>query len=171
MQHLKSHRLQAMTRALKDNVDRVMECWHAVDGLLHANTFINAPGVKLHGASFIGTREEIRQLELVEEEGMERFIREYCKGSDLADSPCSVLVVDVFGPATARVRMADDAIGACFGRCGSWDKWLSQSIGTLLAAGRMRRRKNRQVVIACPAMLTELPVEFEGRNGSLNVSI
>ncbi len=65
---------------------------------------ISSPGVKLHGAGFIVTPEEASQLGLGKVEGLERHIREYRNGRDLAQSPRGVMVIDLFGLSADEVR-------------------------------------------------------------------
>ena len=48
----------------------------------------------------------------------------------------------------ARAPMFDDAIAACFTGRGAWKKRLPQIIDTLVAVGRVRRRKDKRAVIA-----------------------
>ena len=48
----------------------------------------------------------------------------------------------------ARAPLADDAIAACFTGRGPWKKRLPQIIDTLVAVGRVRRRKDGLAVIA-----------------------
>ena len=50
--------------------------------------------------------------------------------------------------AAASVPLADDAIAACFTGRGAWKKRLPQIIDTLVAVGRVRRRKDGLAVIA-----------------------
>jgi len=50
--------------------------------------------------------------------------------------------------AAARAPLADDAIAACFTGRGPWKKRLPQIIDTLVAVGRVRRRKDGLAVIA-----------------------
>lgn len=64
---------------------------------LRANEGISCPGVKLHGAGFIVTPAEAAQLGLGTVPGLERHIRGYRNGRDLASRPRGVLVVDTFG--------------------------------------------------------------------------
>ena len=52
--------------------------------------------------------------------------------------------------AAARAPLADDAIAACFTGRGAWKKRLPQIIDTLVAVGRVRKRKDGLAVIACP---------------------
>jgi hypothetical protein len=47
----------------------------------------------------------------------------------------------------ARVPLADDAIAACFTGRGAWKKRLPQIIDTLVAVGRVRRRKDGLAVV------------------------
>ncbi|PKO42807.1 MAG: SAM-dependent methyltransferase [Betaproteobacteria bacterium HGW-Betaproteobacteria-3] len=80
---------------------------------LVANLGISSPGVKLHGAGFIVTREEataLRWLPLAGEGGAEGtpakapLIREYRNGRDLMATPRDVLVIDAFGLSAAQLR-------------------------------------------------------------------
>ena len=48
----------------------------------------------------------------------------------------------------ARAPLADDAIAACFTGRGAWKKRLPQIIDTLVAVGRVRKRKDGLAVIA-----------------------
>ncbi len=65
---------------------------------------ISSPGVKLHGAGFIVTPEEARQLGLGTVDGLEQHIRDYRNGRDLTQSPRGVMVIDLFGLAANQVR-------------------------------------------------------------------
>ena len=71
---------------------------------LKANGEISCPGVKLHGAGFIVTREEAAALGLGRVAGLERHIREYRNGRDLTSRPRDVMVIDLFGLSEAEVR-------------------------------------------------------------------
>lgn len=82
----------------------------AAAGPLRGNANISSPGVKLHGAGFIVTREEANQLGLGQIDGVERHIRDYRNGRDLTDSPRGVLVIDLFGLTAAQVRERFPAI-------------------------------------------------------------
>jgi len=55
-------------------------------------------------------------------------------------------VADVL--AAAQAPLAEDAIAACFSGRGPWKKRLPQIIDTLVAVGRVRRRKDGRAVIA-----------------------
>lgn len=48
----------------------------------------------------------------------------------------------------ARAPLADEAIAACFTGRGAWKKRLPQIIDTLIAVGRVRRRKDGRAIIA-----------------------
>jgi SAM-dependent methyltransferase len=82
----------------------------AAAGPLRGNANISSPGVKLHGAGFIVTREEANQLGLEQIDGVERHIRAYRNGRDLTDSPRGVLVIDLFGLTAEQVRSRFAAI-------------------------------------------------------------
>ncbi|MCK6388778.1 MAG: class I SAM-dependent DNA methyltransferase, partial [Zoogloea sp.] len=71
---------------------------------LLANGGISSPGVKLHGAGFIVTPDEAAQLGLGTLPGLERHIRAYRNGRDLATSPRGVQVIDFFGLSAEEVR-------------------------------------------------------------------
>lgn len=69
----------------------------AAAAALRANAGISSPGVKLHGAGFIVTRQEAGQLGLGRVAGLEGHLREYRNGKDLTATPRDVLVIDLFG--------------------------------------------------------------------------
>ncbi len=71
---------------------------------LKANEFLCSPGVKLHGAGFIVTRQQVALLGLGRRPGLERHIREYRNGRDLTGIPRAALVIDLFGLAAEEVR-------------------------------------------------------------------
>ena len=77
---------------------------------LRANLGLSSPGVKLHGAGFIVTREEAAQLGLGTVLGMEKHIREYRNGRDLTASPRDVMVIDLFGLGADEVRQKFPAV-------------------------------------------------------------
>ncbi|HHY49241.1 MAG TPA: class I SAM-dependent DNA methyltransferase, partial [Alphaproteobacteria bacterium] len=64
---------------------------------LQSNLGISSPGVKLHGAGFIVAPEEAAALGLGTIDGLERHIRAYRNGRDLADRPRGAFVIDLFG--------------------------------------------------------------------------
>jgi len=69
-----------------------------------ANDGLSCPGVKLHGSGFIVTPEQAVALGLGRVAGLERHIRLYRNGRDLAAVPRRVMVVDLFGLAEDEVR-------------------------------------------------------------------
>jgi hypothetical protein len=71
---------------------------------LKANEGLSCPGVKLHGAGFIVTPEEARQLGLGRIPGLERHIRPYRNGRDVNQTPRGVMVIDLFGLTAEQVR-------------------------------------------------------------------
>lgn len=71
---------------------------------LRANEGLSCPGVKLHGAGFIVSPDEARQLGLGHVPGLERHIRLYRNGRDLTGLPRSVMVIDLFGLTVNEVR-------------------------------------------------------------------
>jgi hypothetical protein len=72
---------------------------------LAANASVSSPGVKLHGAGFIVSREQAAALGLGTVTGLERHIREYRNGRDLMASTREVLVIDLFGLSADEVRL------------------------------------------------------------------
>jgi hypothetical protein len=71
---------------------------------LRANEGLSCPGVKLHGAGFILTREKARGLGLGTVAGLERHIREYRNGRDITARSRGVMVIDLFGLSAEQVR-------------------------------------------------------------------
>ncbi|MFZ2288345.1 MAG: DNA methyltransferase [Halopseudomonas yangmingensis] len=71
---------------------------------------ISSPGVKLHGAGFIVTPEEARQLGLGTVDGLAQHIRDYRNGRDLTQSPRGVMVIDLFGLSADEVRSRFPAV-------------------------------------------------------------
>jgi len=71
---------------------------------LEANEDLSCPGVKLHGAGFIVTPEQAASLGLGRIPGLERHIRPYRNGRDLAGRSRNVMVVDLFGLTESAVR-------------------------------------------------------------------
>lgn len=70
---------------------------------LVSNERVCTPGVKLHGAGFIITRDEAAALGLGRIDGIERHIREYRNGRDLVGIPRGVMVIDLQGLSTKQV--------------------------------------------------------------------
>ena len=73
-------------------------------GRLKANASISSPGVKLHGAGFIVTFEEASTLGLGRVAGLEKRIRDYRNGRDIAAMSRGVKVIDLFGMTADQVR-------------------------------------------------------------------
>jgi hypothetical protein len=71
---------------------------------LLANEGISSPGVKLHGAGFIVSRQEAEHLGLGKRPGLEKHVREYRHGRDLTSRARGVLVIDLFGLQENEVR-------------------------------------------------------------------
>jgi hypothetical protein len=74
---------------------------------LKSNANISSPGVKLHGAGFIVTPEEVASFSLPESQTV---VREYRNGRDLTDAPRGVKVIDLFGFKSEQVRLHFPAI-------------------------------------------------------------
>jgi hypothetical protein len=77
---------------------------------LRANGGMSSPGLKLHGAGFIVTREQATELGLDSVVGLERYIRPYRNGRDLADKPRNACVIDLFGLQADEVRARFPAV-------------------------------------------------------------
>ncbi|GFH62890.1 MAG: DNA methyltransferase [Candidatus Desulfovibrio kirbyi] len=71
---------------------------------LKANAGLTGQGMKLHGSGFIVTPEEATLLGLGRIPGLERHIRPYRNGRDLADRARNVMVIDLFGLTAQEVR-------------------------------------------------------------------
>lgn len=71
---------------------------------LKANEGLSCPGVKLHGAGFIVTPDDARQLGLGRIPGLERYIRPYRNGRDVNQSSRGVMVIDLSGLTAEQVR-------------------------------------------------------------------
>jgi hypothetical protein len=72
---------------------------------LRANADVSSPGLKLHGAGFIVTREEAIALGLGSVPALDAHIREYRNGRDLTDRPRGFMVIDLFGLTIDEVRL------------------------------------------------------------------
>ncbi|WP_416235241.1 class I SAM-dependent DNA methyltransferase [Nitrospirillum sp. BR 11163] len=64
---------------------------------LRANDALCSPGVKLHGAGFMVTPEEARQLGLGYIPGLEKHIRSYLNGRDLTGKARGLMAIDLLG--------------------------------------------------------------------------
>jgi hypothetical protein len=71
---------------------------------LKANEGLSCPGVKLHGAGFIVTPKEARELGLGHIPGLDRHIRQYRNGRDINRALRGVMVIDLFGLSAEEVR-------------------------------------------------------------------
>ncbi len=71
---------------------------------LRANLGVSSPGVKLHGAGFIVTRDQAETLGLGRTPGLEGHIRVYLNGRDMTQRPRGMLVIDLFGLTSEDIR-------------------------------------------------------------------
>ncbi len=71
---------------------------------------ISSRGAQLIGPGFIVTPEEAKQLGLGTVDGLEKHIRAYRNGRDLAQSPRGVMVIDLFGLTAEEVRSRFPAV-------------------------------------------------------------
>jgi hypothetical protein len=71
---------------------------------LRANETLSSRGVSLHGAGFIVTAEEADDLGINRHPGLREHIREYRNGRDLTSKPRGVMVIDLFGMTSDKVR-------------------------------------------------------------------
>ncbi len=77
---------------------------------LFSNQGISGRGVSLHGAGFIVTPEEAAQLGLGAVPGLEKHIRQYRHGRDIAQVPRGLMVIDLDGLSDAEVRQRFPAV-------------------------------------------------------------
>ncbi|PHP66610.1 hypothetical protein CSC94_13070 [Zhengella mangrovi] len=75
-----------------------------------ANEEISSAGVKLHGAGFIVTPQQAFALGLGRIAGLERHIRDYRNGRDIAQRPRGVMVIDLFGLEAAEAQQRFPAV-------------------------------------------------------------
>ncbi len=71
---------------------------------LKANEDLSCRGVSLHGSGFIVTEEQASQLGLGRVPGLEKHIRPYRNGRDIAGAPRGAMVIDLFGLTAEQVR-------------------------------------------------------------------
>ncbi|WP_431201838.1 type IIL restriction-modification enzyme MmeI [Bradyrhizobium betae] len=71
---------------------------------LLSNEGVCSPGVKLHGPGFIVTSNEASLLGLGKRPGLEKHIRPYRNGRDLAARPRDVMVIDLYGLNSDQTR-------------------------------------------------------------------
>lgn len=71
---------------------------------LLANSGLSSPGVKLHGAGFIVSKEKAKMLGLGSDPEVEKYIRDYRNGRDITAISRNVMVIDLFGLTENEVR-------------------------------------------------------------------
>jgi hypothetical protein len=99
-------------------------------GALRSNSGISNRGFELGGAGFIVTPQEATKLGLGRIPGLDKHIRPYLNGRDLAGSSRDVLVIDLFG-------LSGDAV---LSRYPEVYQWLSERV-------RPERAQNRDAVL------------------------
>lgn len=77
---------------------------------LKANSGISSNGVMLAGSGFIVNKEQAQYLGLGTNEGINRIIRNYRNGRDLAQQPRGAMVIDLFGMEPSDIRIKHPAI-------------------------------------------------------------
>jgi hypothetical protein len=77
---------------------------------LLANDLLSSPGVKLHGAGFIVTPTQARNLGLGKIEGLEDHILDYRNGRDIAQRPRGVMVIDLYPLGIAEIQKRFPAV-------------------------------------------------------------
>jgi hypothetical protein len=138
--------------------------WTRTARSLRANSELSCPGMKLHGAGFIVTREQATKLGLGNISGVEKHIREYRNGRDLTQTPRGVMVIDLFGldryassqsfPEVyqwvyERVKPErDHNKGLSYARIGGFSVKTNAKLRQQLGLSRILRRSKRQG-IAC----------------------
>ncbi|MDI1476743.1 DNA methyltransferase [Polyangium sp. y55x31] len=68
------------------------------------------PGMKLHGAGFVVTPDQAKQLGLGTIRGLENHVRPYLNGRDIAARGRGVMVIDLFGLSADEVRRRFPAV-------------------------------------------------------------
>ena len=83
-----------------------LTCGAAVNAAkeLAANSQMSCEGVKLHGMGFVVTRDEAKSLGLGRVPGLDKHVRPYVNGRDLADESRDVMAIDLFGLSIEEVR-------------------------------------------------------------------
>ncbi|MDJ0766634.1 MAG: class I SAM-dependent DNA methyltransferase [Myxococcota bacterium] len=71
---------------------------------LHSNSRISSRGVSLHGSGFIVTPEEAVELGLGSKPGIERYIRDYQNGRDIARTSRGVKIIDLLDLTENQLR-------------------------------------------------------------------
>jgi hypothetical protein len=71
---------------------------------LLSNETLSSAGVKLHGSGFIVEPKTAANLGLGKVEGLDKHIRQYRHGRDLASRPRGVLAIDLFGLTASQVQ-------------------------------------------------------------------
>lgn len=71
---------------------------------LLATELMSSPGVKLHGAGFIVTPAQAKELGLGSVEGLEKHILSYRNGRDIAQRPRGFMVIDLYPLTIDQVR-------------------------------------------------------------------
>jgi hypothetical protein len=77
---------------------------------LAANLRIACPGVQPHGSGFILTRAEAKKLGLGKASRLERYIKPYVNGNDLASRSRDVVIIDMLGLEPEDVRKRYPAV-------------------------------------------------------------
>ncbi|MCA3382277.1 MAG: hypothetical protein ING08_18790 [Roseomonas sp.] len=77
---------------------------------LRANDGLASPGIKLHGAGFIVTKDQALQLGFGKISGLEKHILPYLNGRDLQQTSRGVMVIDMFGIPEAELRNSFPAV-------------------------------------------------------------
>lgn len=78
--------------------------------VLMANKDISSRGVVLHGSGFIITPQQASAFGLGKIAGLEKHIREYRNGRDVADRPRRVMVIDLFGLGVDEIKKKYPAV-------------------------------------------------------------
>lgn len=80
---------------------------------LKSNKQLSCPGVKLHGSGFIVNDEEAKSLGIGKGRHVEKYIRSYRNGRDIAGQSRNVRVIDLFG-------LTEDAVRKSFPEVYQW---------------------------------------------------
>ena len=147
-----------MAQLPTDDIERFITRWQSAGGSERANyqLFVHELCALLALPTPDPAREDTRDNAYVFErrvtfrrgDGAESpgFIDCYCRAWPATQPEQVKAVAEIL--AAARAPLAEDAIAANFNGRGAWKKRLPQIIDTLVAVGRVRRRKDKRAVIA-----------------------
>ncbi|MGB3917886.1 MAG: DNA methyltransferase [Thiothrix litoralis] len=105
-----AHNVEFKTRSGKLHADLTAGANIAAARPLQSTANLSNRGFCLFGAGFVVTQDQAKTLGLGRDAGIEKHIREYRNGRDIAQSPRNVMVVDVYGLQANEVQAQYPAI-------------------------------------------------------------